>query len=315
MEIEMVSIIIPCYNYGKLLPDTLENVLQQTYSNWECIVIDDGSTDNTRQVVENFIKKDKRFTYIYQVNSGVSLARNNGLRYAKGHYIQFIDADDLLATRKLELHVDYLMHNPSVDLVYGPVRYFDDGNFGSLRESFDMSLKPWMPNISGQGYDIIFELVKWNIMVIHSPLVKKVAVEKAGLFYGSLRYNEDWYLWLKCALLGVNIIYDNRMDGVAYVRVHKTSASQDRTKMIVGERDMRLLIKPDLKFPEYNRIAAFNQGRINELNHALGCLYFENKKYIEGINSFFNSARETGEYINNMKHVLHHLKVVVYKAF
>jgi glycosyltransferase involved in cell wall biosynthesis len=80
----LVSIIIPCYNYGWLLAETLESVLKQHYAEWECLVIDDGSSDNTKQVAESFATKDARIKYVYQVNGGMSNARNNGLRLAKG---------------------------------------------------------------------------------------------------------------------------------------------------------------------------------------------------------------------------------------
>ena len=78
--IYLVSIIIPCYNLSQYLPETLDSVLAQTYQSWECIIINDGSIDNTEKITKLYVDKDKRFKYIYQNNQGVSSARNNGIR-------------------------------------------------------------------------------------------------------------------------------------------------------------------------------------------------------------------------------------------
>jgi len=97
----LVSIIVPCFNYGQFLSEALESLLAQTYPRWECIIVDDGSTDNTKEAVNFYVQKDSRFRYIYQVHRGVSSARNRALKEAAGTYIQFLDADDMLEKDKL----------------------------------------------------------------------------------------------------------------------------------------------------------------------------------------------------------------------
>ena len=97
-----ISIIIPVYNAGKYLNDTLESVKRQTFSDWECICINDGSTDKSMDVINNFIANDKRFKLIDQANQGVSVSRNNGLNAATGKYIAFLDQDDLMPPMALE---------------------------------------------------------------------------------------------------------------------------------------------------------------------------------------------------------------------
>src|SRR5688500_17587486 len=89
---KLTSIIIPAYNAASYLPDSVGSVIAQTYPHWELIIVNDGSTDNTLQVLESFT--DPRIRCIHQANSGVSTARNNGIENAKGHYICFLDADD-----------------------------------------------------------------------------------------------------------------------------------------------------------------------------------------------------------------------------
>src|SRR5213595_3267170 len=104
----LVSIVIPTFNYGHFIRQALESVLEQTYGNWECIVVDDGSTDDTSQVVAEVAAVCKKIRYVRQENQGQPAAMNTGLRLCDGEYIQILDADDLLERRKLEKQVGYL---------------------------------------------------------------------------------------------------------------------------------------------------------------------------------------------------------------
>ena len=97
-----ISTIITCYNQENFLEETLNSIANQTYPNWECIVIDDGSTDGSAQIVKRRQEEDSRFFYFYQKNAGVSAARNNGLTKITGDFIQFLDADDTLQPTKFE---------------------------------------------------------------------------------------------------------------------------------------------------------------------------------------------------------------------
>jgi glycosyltransferase involved in cell wall biosynthesis len=169
----LVSVIIPCYNYGHFLCETLENILQQTYQNLECIIVDDGSTDNTNEIVQSYITKDARFRYFRQTNKGTSSAKNNGIRIATGEFIQFLDADDLLNKKKLEVQVLFLINNPDVDIIYGDVRYFDIDNPTRRSKSLDLKDQAWMPNVSGKDEVILKPLLINNIMVISAPLIRR----------------------------------------------------------------------------------------------------------------------------------------------
>ena len=108
----LVSIIIPSYNRSHLIGETLDSVIAQTYVNWECIIIDDKSTDETFTILSTYLKKDNRFIYVSKpsdVKKGASGSRNLGLKLAKGEYIQFLDSDDLLAENKLEEQLKLLI--------------------------------------------------------------------------------------------------------------------------------------------------------------------------------------------------------------
>lgn len=104
---DLISVIVPMYNAASFIEETLNSVLLQTYLNWECLIIDDGSTDNSALIVNRFIIKDKRFKYFKQNNAGPSVARNLGVSKSHGDYIQFLDADDVL----LENRFEYLLEN------------------------------------------------------------------------------------------------------------------------------------------------------------------------------------------------------------
>ena len=149
----LVSVVVPSYNYGHLVRETLDSLAAQTYGAWECVVVDDGSTDDTRSVVEAYAQTDPRVRYVRQENARQAAARNNGIRHSSGDYFQFLDADDLVEPRKFERQVEYLESHADVDIVYSGVRYFGAGG-GELPHSAVLGLgrrAPWMPEVSGRS--------------------------------------------------------------------------------------------------------------------------------------------------------------------
>jgi glycosyltransferase involved in cell wall biosynthesis len=118
----LVSIIIPAYNAGNFISETITSILQQTYSSWEIILINDGSTDNTADIVASF--KSAKITLINQINMGVAASRNNGLRYANGMFVCFFDADDLMTSEFLEARVNALRQYQNIGFVGGLVETF-----------------------------------------------------------------------------------------------------------------------------------------------------------------------------------------------
>ncbi len=223
----MVSIIIPTYNYAHYLTETLQSVMVQSYNNWECIVVDDGSTDNTHEIVDEFVKKNNKFRYIYQQNKGVSAARNIGIKTAKGNFIQFLDGDDLLQPDKIKSQIEVFKKNPEVDIVYNQVRFFDDGKSQQLRASLQGN-KPedWLPELRTKGKEVIACFSKINFLVINSPLIKKNLFDIVGYFDESMKTLEDWDFWMRCALENC-YFYFNKEDSntFALVRAHHGSLS------------------------------------------------------------------------------------------
>ncbi len=229
-----VSIIIPTYNYGRFITQAIESVQAQTYKHWECLVIDDGSTDNTGEIVERFAARDERIKYVYQSKSGVSAARNVGIKRNTGAYVQFLDADDLLEANKLARHVEYLNRHSDVDIVYGDSRYFTDGNPNQRLYGMRGETRPWQPQVSGCGRRVMPCLVRRNIMVISSPLIRRKVFETSGMFDETLSYYEDWDFFVRCAAHEKCFAYQD-FDGTrALIRIHETSASKNLKRMNEG---------------------------------------------------------------------------------
>lgn len=121
-----VSIITPCYNQAQYLPEALDSVLRQTYPYWECIIVNDGSKDNTEEVALGYCAKDKRFRYFHKGNSGVCDTRNFAVMHSKGRYLIPLDADDKIGSGYFENAVRVMEERPDVKIVYSKGEYFGE---------------------------------------------------------------------------------------------------------------------------------------------------------------------------------------------
>ena len=253
-----VSVIIPAFNYGAFIGCALESLIAQEYRHWECTVIDDSSNDNTAEVVTNYSKRDGRIIYVHQ-RRGVSKARNNGLYRAQGEYIQFLDADDLIESEKLQRHVQYLEDNPGVDVVYGGARYFRTDCPNERRYSMMDVDMPWMPEISGSGKEILESLIRMNIMVVSAPLLRRRIIDRVGLFDGMVSPVEDWDYWIRCAIKGARFQYLDEDRTLSLIRWHPRSSSQNKIRMrkqVIRLRQKLDKILQDDALIERNRLAA-----------------------------------------------------------
>jgi glycosyltransferase involved in cell wall biosynthesis len=183
----LVSIIIPTHNRSRQLRIAIESVLAQTYRPIELIVVDDGSTDDTVEVVNNY---KERVMYLHQGNGGVSVARNRGLRASRGEIVGFLDDDDLFLPEKIERQVAYLCAHQNVSLVYCRYYLIDAsgkrlGRIGPLPEA-----------------DILKELLHGNFLWAGAPLIRRDCLEQAGGFNTSLSTAADYELWLRIARMG-----------------------------------------------------------------------------------------------------------------
>jgi glycosyltransferase involved in cell wall biosynthesis len=227
----LVSIIVPAHDYERFIADALASVQTQTLDSWECIVVDDGSTDGTAAVVADIARRDPRVLLHRQKNAGLAAARNSGIERARGRYVQLLDADDMLEPKKLETHARHLEKHALVDLVYGDVRYFATEDPSMRRRSLYEPDREWMPMVSGEGHPLLDALVGANIMVVNAPLLRRKLVDRVGGFDGSLGVLEDWDYWIRCALLGARFAYLDAPETLALVRLHAASMSRDAMRM------------------------------------------------------------------------------------
>jgi len=255
-SLPLVNIIIPTYNYAGFIAQTLESLRAQTYTHWECVVVDDGSTDDTRAVVARFVQSDARISYVYQENGRQAAARNNGLRRSGGQYVQFLDADDLLESRKLERQVAYLEAHPEVDIIYGSVRYFRTERMDERLYSMTLKNEPWMPETSGSGQTVLRKLVRHNMLAVNSALLRRRVVSEVGYFDEALPPLEDWDYFIRCAFQGKHFQYENLEGTLALVRWHLTSSSRNNERMLKQELALRTkfaTLTRDAELLELNR--------------------------------------------------------------
>jgi glycosyltransferase involved in cell wall biosynthesis len=193
----LVSVIMPAYNAGRHIAESIESVQAQTFGDWELIVVDDGSADNTREVVERFADADARVRYVYRPNGGQAAARNTGLGEAKGDLIAFLDADDLWLPEKLEAQLAVL-EETGVELVYTDGYIFNDEGPVSPEERFHI-----LPG-EARGVEMFRTLFASNRIGTLSVLVKREALDAVGLFDENRAYQncEDYDLWMRLAKWG-----------------------------------------------------------------------------------------------------------------
>jgi glycosyltransferase involved in cell wall biosynthesis len=184
----MISVIIPTYNSDKFIGDTIRSVLHQTCTDYEIIVIDDGSTDSTKKIIENNFSQAR---YFYIPNQGVSKARNYGIRRARGEFIAFLDADDLWLPEKLEKQLEVFKNDPELMLVFTENLDFDTDGF---RKTVYLKKERLMKG------DVVKNIFLYSNVTTSTVMVRKQVFQETGDFDESLKVAEDDNLWMRIAL-------------------------------------------------------------------------------------------------------------------
>lgn len=236
----LVSIIMPCFNHEEFVAETLDSVGAQTYSNWECIIVDDGSTDKSKEVCMNFVDNDKRYKYFYQKNKGPAAARNFGLKLSKGDFIVFLDSDDLISNDKLERQIGVFFENPEIDIVYGDYICFSNEDRSKKWTYSRVELKDDIFK------DFIQNWEKGLSIPIHCFFYKRECLVRNGGFDEFfLNSNEDWDLHLKLSFSSAIFFY---LKGtVAFYRVCISKLSRARDERLTRKDKYRLFKKYFLK--------------------------------------------------------------------
>lgn len=197
------SIIIPCYNIEKYISKTLESVFNQTFKDFEIILINDGSKDNTREILDDYSKKYKRIRAIHKENEGVSEARNIGIRNATGEYIYFLDGDDLIENTLLERANEVFKNNKIEIFSFGFNMVYEDGKIKRRysEERYNNQI------INSKKFLSLFFNKKIGQHMC-SFIVKKDIIENKIFFTKGLERGEDLEFQIKMLLENVNLFYD-----------------------------------------------------------------------------------------------------------
>lgn len=209
-----VSVIVPTHDREDLLGETLESVRAQTFAAWECLVVDDGSTDGTEALVRRTIEREPRFRYVRQERSSAANARNRGLALARGRYVTFLDSDDLFAPDKLAWQCAALDAAPDAVLVYGDTFQFEHGapERGGIYQD-------GVPRPAGRAFEALLACSS-----IYAPMARAEALRAVGGFDASLPSAEDWDAWIALSRRGL-VLYEPRV-ALRY-RVHAGNKSSD----------------------------------------------------------------------------------------
>jgi hypothetical protein len=229
-----VSVVIPAHNAAKTIVETLESLLAQTFTDWETIVVDDGSSDGTAAIATSYAGKDSRIRVISQPKMGVSATRNTGIKLARFDWLLFLDADDLIVPQYLERMTHELASKPGLDAIYcNWARVARDGTL--VKEEF-----------YSQAGDMFSIFARHALFPIHACVIRRSLVVAVGGFDISLRTCEDWDLWQRIARTGAQ--FGAIDETLALYRMQPVSASTDAFQMLTdGLRVLRQGHMPDIR--------------------------------------------------------------------
>lgn len=261
----LVSVVVPCFNYGRYVRECVESLARQSYPAWECIIVDDASSDDTSTVASGLAQSDDRVRLLrLPGNRGLSGARNAGIRQARGTYVQLLDADDILEPRKLESQVGFLQDHPDTDVVVGPSAFFE--------ASDRHAITPWQPqtrqhlSARPEPDTVLHALVVHNLCMVHAALVRREVFQRVGSFDEAFRSHEDWEFWLRCALRGCRFGFFESSADRALARRHAANMSKGYEGMLRSAMTLRQRIHSQLP----TALAHENRERLLELQWRIG---------------------------------------------
>lgn len=282
-----VSVVVPCFNYGRFLAECLESVRAQTFEGWECIVVDDGSTDDTGTIADAYAAKDGRFACVRQENRGLSAARNAGMRRARGDYLQLLDADDLLENGKLERQATFLDRHPDCALVYGAMRYFQvRGTEKVFAPGRNASGVEWMRMWSDTDGAMLAAMVEGNQFPVSAALFRRAVLDETGYFDEELRSHEDWDFWLRWAFSGKQFFGEDSPGTRTLIREHgqsmtRSTVTMAQTRLVVRARIDKLATSDALR-ARNRECASYDQCELGAAEIAAGRIATGARRYLAG---------------------------------
>lgn len=300
-EKRLVSVVIPVYNGEKYIEECLESVYQQTYRPIEVVVVDDGSTDNSLEVIENSPGEKK---IISQQNKDVSHARNTGVQNASGEFIAFLDQDDLWHHEKLEKQIQAFSDNPEVDLVFSDLIKFNDE--GKKRRAKDRH--KYASRLNDQN---LFEmLVRKNVLMPSGVMVRKKSFVRAGMFDAQFKTCGDYEMWLRMAAKGMKFRY--LPEPLTLYRQHEENNSK---KIEIMNEDRLKAVRKIFSLRELSPA----QKKLEKI--ALASVYMESAHAFFSIKEYERFLQDAKEAISHSKQMVNwkflrrYIRAIVYSLF
>ncbi|MFZ4261504.1 glycosyltransferase family 2 protein [Sphingobacterium sp. HJSM2_6] len=266
-----ISIVVPCYMQGQYLEECLDSVLNQNFTDWECIIVNDGSTDETDRIVKEWLLKDSRFIYIKQKNQGISSARNTGLQTAKGNWIQFLDCDDLIEKNKLLASSKFF--DQDIDLILSGYRYFE--SFEGPKFTRIIGRNNFLPEVCIDRTDQTDRLALFfekNPFVISSPLYKASIFKEIGGFDERLSALEDWEFNLRCGINGYVMQHIGYLpETKTLIRLHQSSLMRNNKVMDINLTKFKQILEQEDQYKEKYQLfkKSKNQGEKKSIKEVL----------------------------------------------
>lgn len=267
-----VSVIIPAYNQAKYLRDAIDSVLNQTFQDFEIIIVNDGSIDETRDVV--FSYNHARITYIYQENQGLSSARNTGIKASNGYYLALLDSDDLFLPNKIENQLSLMDNHPTINIVLSGWNFVDESG------SIIRGIRPWekYPNL---------DLESWLIGIPFVPtgaLFRRNCFDSIGLFDETLTGSEDWDLFIRLASTNNLMAWTKGI--LCNYRIHSSNMTRDPDRISQKIRVLDNFFNSTFsnQVDDEIKVLAYSNAYLQITNIAYKANDFERAKY------FFSEA-------------------------
>lgn len=250
-----VSIIIPAFNSGEFIAETLESVLGQTYENWECVVVDDGSKDNTSEIVKKYCFLDSRFIYFFQENQGPSIARNHGIAQSTGDFILPLDGDDIIEKTYIEKSVSHFHSYPQTKLIYCKAQLF-----GAEQGAWALP-------------DYNYESFIWSNSIFCSAMFRRSDFNNTSGYNPNMRYGlEDWDFWLSL-LHEHDIVY--QIPEVLFFYRKRNSSRDSIAHEHLAEMQRQIVLNHPLIYNQYIKELVVLQYNVNVLSEERN--YWENE--------------------------------------
>lgn len=229
-----VSVVMPAYNVGPYVGDAIRSALAQTFTDLEIIVVDDGSKDDTADVVKELARLDPRVRLVQQPNRGLAGARNTALRAARGEFLALLDSDDLWEPGFLEAQLEILDARPDVDIVTGNGWYLEGSTHGHVARPYpDPRPAPDLASIIGD---------EWSVFIM--SVFRRRVYTGIGPFDESMRSNEDYDFWLRAAMAGC--VFARNDTPLGHYRVRSDSLSASNVRMLRGILHVYTKLRPEI---------------------------------------------------------------------